>query len=182
MAKLKGPLYSEEARGKFGSNVVFNQRKGQAVARRLVIPANPKSAGQTTARNIVRITGALQKWVNATALKAPTQTLLDKARIAAITPASQTWNSYLTGTIAGVGQVNYDAAVAAYSALTAPQKTAWGDAAAALTPVILDVGQTVAGGGAGTAIDAGEVFFIYIYALSLLGLSTTPTGTPPTYA
>ena len=182
MAKLKGPLFSEEARGKFGDNIVFNQRKGSAIARRLVIPSNPQSAGQMTARNMVKVTGALQKWANATALKAPTQTLLDKERIAAITPSWQTWNSYLTGTIVGKDQVNMVASKAAYAALTAPQKTAWVDAAAALTPVLLDVGQKAAGGASTTALSAGEVFFIYVYALSLLGLSSTPGAVPPTYA
>jgi len=47
--------------------------------------------------------------------------------------------------------------------------------------VINDVCQVDAGGVAGTPISAGEFFFIYQYALSLIGLAGTPGAVPPDY-
>ena len=49
------------------------------------------------------------------------------------------------------------------------------------TRVINDVYQADAGGVAGTPISAGVVFFIYQYALSMIGLAETPGAVPPDY-
>jgi len=49
VAKVSGPLFSMEARGKFG-DVVFTQRGGQSVARKRTIPANPNSPLQQAVR------------------------------------------------------------------------------------------------------------------------------------
>jgi hypothetical protein len=82
----------------------------------------------------------------------------------------------------GAGFVTYTAAQAAWSALSSGQKTSWDGAAAALTPAIPAVAQTVAGGGAGTPLTAGNVFFLYVYGLYAAGLASLPGGTPPTYS
>lgn len=182
MAKVSGPLMSMDASGKFGGAIVFSKWKGRNVVRQLVVPANPNSAGQEVARNRTRVTGAIQGWVNTTVLKAPTQTVTDKMRIKAVTPGGYAWNGFLTQTLIGSGGLTYTAAVDAYAALTAPQKEAWVTAAGILAPVISDVFQTEAGGTAGTPISNGEVFFIYQYGLSLLGLANVPGAVPPTYA
>jgi hypothetical protein len=182
MAKVSGPLFSMEASGAYAGSMVFGKWKGRQYVRQLVIPANPNSADQETARNRLRVTGAIQKWVNATLLKASGETLTDKARITAATPGGYAWNGYLVDNIIGTGGLTYNAAVVAYAALTAAEKTAWDTAAVALSPALAQVFQTVAGGAAGTPMAAGEVFFIYRYALNLLGLAAAPTGTPPTYA
>ena len=50
-----------------------------------------------------------------------------------------------------------------------------------IVPVISDVYQTVEGGGVGTPITDGEVFFILQYGLSLLGLADVPGAIPPVY-
>ena len=182
MAKVSGPLMSMDASGKFGGAIVFSKWKGRNVVRQLVVPANPNSAGQETARNRTRVTGALQSWVNTTSMKAPTQTLTDKLRIKAVTPGGFAWNGFLTQTLIGPGGLTYDAATAAYAALTAPEKAAWEAATDDIVPVINDVYQTVAGGGAGTPITDGEVFFILQYGLSLLGLADMPGAVPPVYS
>lgn len=182
MARVKGPLMSMEARGAYGGTLVFAQRKGQAVVRQLVTPANPMSADQEVAKNRVRVGGVLQKWANATAMVMSGKTGTDSVRLAAAAPSNQTWNSYLVQLITGAGGLTYTAAQAAYAALTAPQKTAWVDAAAALSPALVDVYQTGAGGVAATALSKGEAFFIYVYGLSQIGLATTPGAVPPTYA
>ncbi len=182
MAKVSGPLFSMEASGTYGGAVTFGKWKGRQYARQTVIPANPNSADQETVRNRLRVTGALQKWVNATSLKESGQTETDKARLIAATPGGYAWNGWLVDNCVGKGGLTYDAARTAYAALTAPQKTAWQDAAIALSPALAAVYQTQEGGTAGTPMTAGETFFIYRYGLSQAGLADAPTATPPTYA
>lgn len=182
MAKVSGPLFSLEASGSYGGAVTFAKWKGRAYARQLVIPANPHAAGQETARNRLRVTGALQSWANTTALVLATMTGTDKVRIQGITPGGYAWNGYLVDQTIGKGSLTYTAAQAAYDALEAGEKTAWVTAAGQLTPAIQEVYQTNTGGAAGTPMTAGEVFFIYMYALSQMGLADAPGATPPTYA
>jgi hypothetical protein len=182
MAKVSGPLMSMEASGAYGSTLVFGKRKGSNVVRQLVTPSNPQSQGQEDARNIVRVGGTLQKFVSATTLKRSGETDTDKLRLAAKAPSNQTWNSYLVQLVSGKGGLTFSAARTAYAALTAPQKTAWETAAAALTPVIGSSYQTTAGGGASTPLTGGEAWFVYNYGLATVGLASQPTGTPPTYA
>lgn len=50
MAKLKGPLFSLGASGAIGEALVYFPWKGLNVAREYVIPANPRTALQTTQR------------------------------------------------------------------------------------------------------------------------------------
>lgn len=182
MAKVTGPLMSMDATGSYGGSLVFGKWKGRNTVRQLVKPANPQTAGQTTARNRTRVTGAMQNWVNLTTMKAPGQTLTDKDRIKAVTPGGQAWNGFLTASIIGAGGLSYDAAQTAFAALQAGEKAAWEAEAASFTPVINDVYQAAEGGAAGTPISAGQVFFIYQYALSLIGLASTPGAVPPNYA
>jgi hypothetical protein len=162
--------------------MVFSRTLGKNRCRQLVIPANPQTQDQQDTRNAMRVSAKVVKWANTTALKAPTQTLTDKARINAIRAANTLWNTTLTGAIVGEQMLNYEAAVVAYTALTAPQKAAWVAAAEALVPEIPIVVQVDADGVAGTPITAGQVFFTYVYGLYILGLSTEPGATPPTYA
>ncbi len=182
MAKVKGPLMSMEASGSYGSTLVFGRRLGSNVVRQLVKPSNPQTAGQMLARNRVRVFGALQKFVSGTSLRLAGKTSTDKELIAAVTPSGQRWNSYMQQVGIGSGGISYTAARAAFALLTELEKAAWETAAGALTPVILAVAQKDAGGMDASAVPAGEVFFIHVYTLSLMGITATPTGTPPTYA
>ena len=182
MAKVKGPLMSMEASGSYGSTLVFGRRLGSNVVRQLVKPSNPQTAGQMLARNRVRVFGALQKFVSGTSLRLAGKTSTDKELIAAVTPSGQRWNSYMQQVGIGSGGISYTAARAAFALLTELEKGAWETAAGALTPVILSVAQKDAGGMDASPVPAGEVFFIHVYTLSLMGITATPTGTPPTYA
>lgn len=182
MAKVKGALFSMDASGKFGDALVFTKWKGRQVCRQLVTPSNPQTANQVEVRNAQRVAAKCQHFANATTLKGESRLVTDKEAIKAITPSGFAWNGYFVQQIIGAGMVTYDAAVAAYTALTSPQKTAWDGAAAALTPAMTAAAQGAAGGGAGTPLPAGKVWFVYQYALALIGIASTPTGTPPTYA
>ena len=53
MAKLRLPLLSLEARGALGESIVFFPWKGINVARKYVIPSNPKTDPQNTQRGYV---------------------------------------------------------------------------------------------------------------------------------
>lgn len=183
MAKVTGPLFSMDARNAFGGALVFSAWKGRNVVRQLVTPANPRSAGQEEARNRVRLCGAIQRVINNTTDILSGETIADKARISAVTPAGYAWNGHLTDTLIGAGGLAYDAGIAAWTALAAGEKTAWDTAAAALSvPYASAVYQTSAGGVAATPLTVGNAFFMQMYALSLMGLATTPGATPPTYA
>lgn len=182
MAKVSGPLMSMDASGGFGGTLVFTKWKGRPVVRQLVTPSNPQSADQTIARNAVRVAGAGQRFANLSLEVRSGETLTDEALIRSVTPGGQAWNGTLVKAMIGAGQISYDAATAAFAALTAPQKTAWTDAAAALTPAIPAVAQATTGGGSGTPMTAGEVFFHYVYGLYVLGVATVPGAVPPVYA
>ncbi len=64
MAKVKAPLFSFEARGKLNDSLVYFPWKGVDAVRSYVIPANPKTASQTTQRGFM--TSAVGEWHNAT--------------------------------------------------------------------------------------------------------------------
>ena len=50
MAKLKAPLFSFSASGQLAKSLVYFPWKGLRVVREHVVPANPRSSGQTTQR------------------------------------------------------------------------------------------------------------------------------------
>ena len=181
MAKVTGPLMSMSASGKFAGSLVFADRLGTNVVRELVTPANPKSADQATARNIVRATGAAQSFANASLELGDGRLITDKAQLQLDTPAGQTWNSYLVKLMTGVATVNYLAAAAIWTALTGGEKTAWDVAAAALTPAILSVAQKGALDAPMTALTPGQVFLHYQYGLFAGGIAAIPSAVPPVY-
>ncbi len=53
MAKIRGPLHSDSASGKFANALVFATNKGIAYCRQLVTPKNPKSADQIAIRSLI---------------------------------------------------------------------------------------------------------------------------------
>lgn len=182
MAKVTGPLMSMDASGQFGNALVFGKWKGRNVVRQYTTPSNPQTTLQTETRNALRVLAAGQVFAAATTRKRSGETTTDLVELKATAPAGQAWNGWLVKSGIGAGLVAFDAAETAYAALTAPQKTAWDTAAAALTPAIGAVAQKLAGGANGTPMPAGQVFYHYVFALSQAGVAAAPTGTPPTYA
>lgn len=182
MAKVSGPLMSLDARNSFAGALVFTYWKGRNVVRQLVTPSNPQSLGQSEARTMVRVGGIAQSWANMTAMIYPGETLTDKIRLRDSAPPGQAWNGYLIKSMVGIAQANWDAGQVIWDALTAPQKSAWDTAAAALTPAIVGTVTAPQAGEVPTAITAGEVFFMYVYGLYSAGLATVPGAVPPVYA
>lgn len=175
MAKVSGPLYSAEARGRIADIMVHFPWKGRACVRQWLKPTNPKSTSQVEVRSFIY---ALAKggmyFCNRTAEKKHATTL-DKDLIKAVTPATQIWNAYLMKMSIGALHANWDEAATAWSAITATAQEAWDTAAAGLDIPI--VGATFNG----NAVGAGENFYHYRYGLYKMGIDTLPTETPPTY-
>jgi len=64
MVRLIGPCLSGEARGKFGSSLIFQRWHGRAYAKRYFKPRNPKSSAQNIGR--ARVRKAVARWQIAT--------------------------------------------------------------------------------------------------------------------
>lgn len=184
MAKVQGPLMSMQASGTYAGALTFGTWKGRQVVRQRVDPSNPQSAGQEAARNKLRLTAIAQAFCNLTTLKRSGETLTDKNELISLSPSGQAWNGFLTKSIIGVAGANYATIQAAWDGLTGGNKTTWNGAAAALTPPIPAVAQTVAGGGAGTSLTAGQAYYFLQYGLYFAGAAAAApvAGTPPTYA
>lgn len=175
MAKVAGPLYSAEARGKIADIMVHFPWKGRACVRQWLKPTNPKSVSQIEVRSFVYfLAKGGMYFANNTTEKKGADT--DKNLIKAVTPSAQIWNAYLMDMAIGDGHANYDAAETGWSALTSTAQDAWDTAAAALTPAI-------PGGTFGThVVTAGQNFYHFRYGLYKMGIDTAPTETPPTYS
>ncbi len=182
MAKVQGALFSVDASGTYAGKLTFAKWKGIQYVRNRVDPANPMFEGQVFARNKIRMTGAIQHWMNLTAEKGDGRSLTDKQLLTADAPSGTAWNSHITKACIGSGGARYDDATTAYAALSGGEKTAWNTAAAGLTPPLLDVAQFEEFNAVGTPMAAGEVFFRSQYGLFVLGIGDEPTGTPFVYA
>ena len=129
MAKVTGPLFSQEARGQFAQTAVFNRRRGQNIVRSYVIPANPMTANQIIQRIKLAAVGIITRRVRATDWKyaAVAQTIIEFYQ--GRTRTGEVWNSALGREMFGPGNATYDARLQAYNALTDPQKDMWEEAA-----------------------------------------------------
>lgn len=94
MAKVTAPLGSFSASGKIGKAVVFFAHLGRNVVRGLVTPRNPKTEGQGDSRLLL---GAIGR--SARGVVDPSDYLTD-AKV--VTPAGQTWVSYLIKNIVNI--------------------------------------------------------------------------------
>jgi len=86
MAKPKAPLFGFGASGQIGKAIVYGSWKGIDVAREYVVPANPKTAGQSTQRG--KMTSAVAEWHDSTNV----MTAVDKAawnRLAGVQPRAR---------------------------------------------------------------------------------------------
>jgi len=89
MAKVTGPLMSMSASGKIADSIVFAMRKGQAVVRQFIIPANPQTSSQGDQRILVGGTGRAAGKVGVNS--AYNAKLMDKG----VVTGAQTKQSYL---------------------------------------------------------------------------------------
>lgn len=183
MARVTGPLMSLDASGGFGSTLVFGKWKGRNTVRQLVTPSNPQTQLQQEARNAVRVVGSAQRFANLSEDFGADRTITDKAALTLSTPSGQAWNGWLAKSMIGTGALNYAAAETAWAALDGASKTAWDNAADALTPPFAETYQADEFGVAGTPISSGQGFFHYQYGLFVAGVAVSaPDDNPPVYA
>lgn len=182
MAKVTGPLMSFEASGTLGDTITFAKWVGRPYVRRHVIPANPQTAAQEDTRNAFSVLGKATSWAGSTTMTGNGRTQTDAEAIQAISPSDQRWNGFVVSQMTQTSLSAYNDAIAAWGALDPTAQSDWDSAAGALSPAMQPAPQRMEGGGSDTPISAGNVFFVWEYALFILGIETSaPGATPPTY-
>lgn len=116
MAKLVGPLFSLEARGKVGEALVYFPFKGRNVVRAWTIPTNPRDIDQQLIRQKLASIGKfVSKIIRVTAV------IVNGSKIYQLvksdTPATQIWNAHLVKQ--SLDTLKSDAAFTALSAAIA---------------------------------------------------------------
>lgn len=94
MAKVDGPLFSLEARGKIGDAMVFFPWKGRHAVRRWLIPTNPRDVDQKIIRQKMAAIGKCVAAITTPGAVLPNGSALVVAWKAK-TPATQIWNAYM---------------------------------------------------------------------------------------
>ena len=181
MARVTGPLMSMEASGTIGKSLTFANWVGRQYVRRWTRPSNPQTADQMEQRNAFSVIGVGVSqankclWINSSTGKTDEQAFRDK------TPSGMRWNGYIQKVLTGTGAAGYNAAKAAWGALS--NQSQWETTANGLVPPVQSAPQYLEGGATAVPATPGEVLFIMNYGLYLIGArSTAPGATPPTYA
>lgn len=157
MAKVTMPLLSTEARGKIANAIVFFPWKGRNIVRRWLIPANPQSVDQMTARAKLKAIGkAISKIYTPTDVTGGS--IVYKAALAKTT-AGQPWNAWFAKQVLDYIKVttNWAAITGAYT--TASEHTNFEAVATALGLVnfAMTAGYT-------DEIEAGLQLYLAAYA------------------
>lgn len=94
MAKVDGPLFSLEARGKIGNALVFFPWKGRHAVRRWLKPTNPRDIDQKLIRQKMASIGqVVGKILGVSSAVANGSYAVQEWKT--LTPAAQIWNAYL---------------------------------------------------------------------------------------
>lgn len=136
MARVIGPLLSQEARGQIGKSLVFTRRRGQNIVRGYVIPANPQTPAQVTVRISLAASGIITRRINGGiwTYASQSQTWIQFLR-GGVRPG-EVWNSQFNRLAIGPGRIGYITDLAQFEALDAADQLVWNNAAA-VAPVSL---------------------------------------------
>lgn len=172
MAKVTMPLLSTEARGKIADAIVFFPWKGINIVRQWLIPANPQSTAQMTARTKLKGIGKAIAKIQTPDDQANGSMIYQLALPKA--PSGQPWNSYFAKKV-----LDYIKTTSNWTNLTG----AWSTASAyteinglATTLGLVDYAMTT---GYTETIAAGLQLYMAAYAAYQLELSeynTDPVG------
>ena len=177
------PLCSMDAVGTIARRHTFYPKAGKTILRQRVIPANPSSQDQVTARAAHSLCTHLIRWAVATTMASDGQPLTDKQRLQAITPMARRWVNLIYSKALQDSQANIRGALLQWSLLPPADAEAWDAAAAALSPAITAWTPATAPGAPPPSFAAGELFFTWRYLLFLLRVvDAAPTNTPPAYS
>lgn len=94
MAKVEGPLFSLEARGKIGNVMVHFPWKGRNVVRKWMKPTNPRDIDQKLIRQKLAAVGRCIGKILAVSTANPNGSLAT-VEWKTLTPAGQIWNAYI---------------------------------------------------------------------------------------
>ena len=94
MAKVDGPLFSLEARGKIGNAMVFFPWKGRHAVRRWLKPTNPRDIDQKLIRQKLAAVGQVIGKILGVSTAYPNGSLA-VVEWKTLTPATQIWNAYI---------------------------------------------------------------------------------------
>jgi len=173
MAKLTGPLFSLDARGKLGSSLVFIGWKGIKTVRQWLKPANPQSAAQGDVRLVM---GGLGRAVGKVGVDSAIHTQLKTLELI---PDAQSKQSYLVQYIhdnylAGTGATFTAAYVAMLAECTGHTRySVFLSAADDLEIVAFDVTYA-------SIVEFNKALGIYLIAKAAVALNFT--GSPYTIA
>ena len=180
MAKVRGPLHSEEASGSLAKTVTYARNRGLNVVRQTVTPGNPRTVPQLDSRVVLRVTGQATRRMNSgQAGKESGNTMTPKEYYQSVVVAPDVWGNVhmKDGYPEGKTQLQNDSA--AYLALTPEQQGAWATWNNALQRPFEDV-QPVGDGSVGYA----EVIVAYSFCAALYRagyLATFDGIAPPTW-
>lgn len=111
MAKVDGPLFSLEAKGKIGDAIVFFPWKGRHAVRRWLKPTNPRDIDQKLIRQKLASVGQVIGKILGVSATYPNGSLA-VVEWKTLTPATQIWNAFIVKSV--LGQISADAAWVAF--------------------------------------------------------------------
>ncbi len=110
-AKVDGPLFSLEARGKIGEALVYFPWKGRHAVRRWLKPTNPRDIDQKLIRQKLAAVGQTIGKILGVSTAYPNGSLA-VVEWKTLTPATQIWNAYIVKKV--LGEISADAAWIAF--------------------------------------------------------------------
>lgn len=167
MAKVKGPLFSLEARGRIGDAMVHFPWKGRFCVRRWLKPTNPRDVDQKIIRQKLAAMGK-----NTVVIETPKTGLEDGSKmyqmLKDVTIAGQIWNAYFAKQTLDYIKTdsNMTSLLTDFFQMDSTAATHWGTAATTLGMAAL-TGPEYA-----TEISPGFQLFLGAYAAYKLALSS----------
>jgi hypothetical protein len=185
MAKVLGPLLSLSASNTFGKTLTFANWKGINTVRQKSNPSNPKTVGQMTNRALFSAGGKITKSID------PEEVIPTYLRT--VTPAQQSYASYLVAQAMGSANATAIASLAAYNLIgNATVKGYFDDAAQQAGVQAVNIGsetyEQISAGGVlaiawGGAISAGVAgigtTFSTLTETNVFDFTKDLTGTQP---
>lgn len=173
MAKVTGPLFSQEARGQFAQTAVFTRRRGQNIARSYVIPSNPMTDNQIAQRIRLAAIGIVTRRVRATNWEYTGQTQTWIEYYQSRTRTGEVWNSALGREMLGPANANYLARLAEWEALDGGDQTAWTDEAEGTVGGLADYTR------GSTTVASGFMLFLAQFTVAAAGYGEAFDPTTP---
>lgn len=136
MAKVIGPLLSQEASGTVGKSITFARRRGQNIARGYATPSNPQTDNQIIVRIRFAAVGITTRRIRSTDWTYDAETLTWIEFYRSRVRTGEVWNSRLNSEQLGPNGANYDTALVEFLALDPAVITLWENEAISAIPLL----------------------------------------------